>query len=141
MLALIVIKRVSLWRKSSECFEMSIDIDCYTNQSENKIQKVLDDFIVSNFELLDGFYSFSQVLKIYNKAEILEVEDKYEQYHLESMLLIAEEYGFNDVKSMFVISVIDKTFSRVGLIEFSVMLKNKFGENNILILFNGESKL
>lgn len=141
MLALIVIKRVSLWRKSSECFEMSIDIDCYTNQSENKIQKVLDDFIVSNFELLDGFYSFSQVLKIYNKAEILEVEDKYEQYHLESMLLIAEEYGFNDVKSMFVISVIDKTFSRVGLIEFSVMLKNKFGENNILILFNGESEL
>lgn len=120
---------------------MSIDIDCYTNQSENKIQKVLDDFIVSNFELLDGFYSFSQVLKIYNKAEILEVEDKYEQYHLESMLLIAEEYGFNDVKSMFVISVIDKTFSRVGLIEFSVMLKNKFGENNILILFNGESEL
>ena len=73
-------------------------------------------------------------MKIYNKAEILEVEDKYEQYHLESMLLIAEEYGFNDVKSMFVISVIDKTFSRVGLIEFSVMLKNKFGENNILIL-------
>lgn len=92
---------------------MSIDIDCYTNIPPEIAQKKLGDFIVENFSVLEGYYKFYDVWKVFNETELLEIEDKTERYHKESISLLAKEHGFNKAKSLFLISVVDKSFSRV----------------------------
>ena len=115
---------------------MSIDLYCYTSFSECKAQNLLDEFIKENFDQINGFYKFYHVSKVYDRNELLNVQDKNERYHLESTLMIAEEHNFSLARSSFLIGVLDKSFSGVGLSHFVNMIKEKFSENSILILHN-----
>jgi len=120
---------------------MSIDISCYVKSPEIETQEILDKFINDNTCILQGFYKFSGVSKIYGKNELENISDRVERYLEETNILMAEEFGFNGARSMFVIYVLDKTFSGINIPELVVMLKNIFGEKNILALFEGETAL
>lgn len=120
---------------------MSIDISCYVKNPEIETRKILDKFVNDNACLLQGFYKFSDVSKIYEKNELENISDRVERYLEETNILIAEEFGFNCARSIFVIYVLDKTFSGINIPELVIKLKNIFGEENILALFEGETAL
>lgn len=120
---------------------MSIDISCYVKIPEIETQEILDKFLNNNIHILQGFYKFSDVSKIYEKNQLENISDRVERYLEETNILIAEEFGFNDARSIFIICVLDKTFSGINIAELIAMLKNTFGEENILALFEGETVL
>lgn len=91
--------------------------------------------------ILKGFYGFGDVSKIYEKNELKNISDHVERYLKETEILITEEFGFNGARSMFVIHVLDKSFSGINIHELVIMLKNTFGEENIPALFEGEIAL
>lgn len=69
------------------------------------------------------------------------IEDRVEKYKKETDLLIAEEFGLEEPKSYFMISVNDKFFPELNTSEVANMLKNELGEENIIVLLNGENPI
>lgn len=91
-------------------------------------------------------YSSSHILCIFaNEVLVHEqlnfIEDRVEKYKKETDLLIAEEFGLEEPKSYFMISVNDKFFPELNTSEVANMLKNELGEENIIVLLNGENPI
>lgn len=120
---------------------MSIDLECYSTFSVDSVSEKLND-LVNNFpDYFDGNYKIDKIWKVLSHEELNNVEDRVRRYTLESYLLLAEEHGFIQPKSMFSIGVLDKTFEKYSIEEMSNLLKEKFGIKHILILLNGEVEI
>lgn len=120
---------------------MAINISFYVNESLSETQGKIDEFINNNLSDIKGYYIFHNTETLYDEANITEIKDISQQYYQETIFLRAKEYGFLTARCWFVVEVKDKEFQGFSVAELVGKLKETFGENNLLVLFEGDTIL
>lgn len=117
---------------------MAIDITCYTKLGVELLQPKLDVIKLNHSYLFDQAYLMYAAHEILTDEKLKVIEDRVEKYKHETDLLIAEDFGLEEPKSYFMISVNDKSFPKLNTSEVADMLRKELGEENIIVLLNGE---
>lgn len=117
---------------------MAIDITCYTKLGVESLQPKLDVIKLTHSYLFDQSYLMYDAHEILTHEQLKFIEDRVEKYKKETDLLIAEQFGFEEPRSYFMISVNDKSFPELNTSEVANMLRKELGEGNIIVLLNGE---
>ncbi|MBC3382300.1 hypothetical protein H8I69_24665 [Serratia fonticola] len=117
---------------------MAIDITCYTKLGVESLQPKLDVIKLNYGCLFEQSYLMYPAHEVLTHEQLKFIEDRVEKYKNETDLLIAEEFGLEEPKSYFMISVNDKSFPELNTSEIADMLRKELGEENIIVLLNGE---
>ncbi|UAN51433.1 hypothetical protein KGP26_27955 [Serratia sp. JSRIV002] len=117
---------------------MSIDIACYTSISIDDLRERLSVVRAKYDHLFDGPYLMFDPHTILSRQQLALIDDRVEKYNQETKLLIAEEFGLKEPMSYFLIAVNDKSFPALNTSEVADMLRKELGEENIIVLLNGE---
>lgn len=117
---------------------MAIDITCYTKLGVESLQPKLDVIKLNYGYLFEQSYLMYAAHELLTHEQLKFIEDRVEKYKNETDLLIAEELGLEEPKSYFMISVNDKSFPELNTSEVADMLRKELGEENIIVLLNGE---
>lgn len=117
---------------------MAIDITCYTKLDVESLQPKLDVIKLNHSCLFDQSYLMYTAHEVLTHEQLKSIEDRVDKYKKETDLLIAEEFGLEEARSYFMISVNDKSFPKVNTSEVADMLRKELGEENIIVLLNGE---
>lgn len=117
---------------------MAIDITCYTKLGVESLQPKLDVIKLNYGYLFEQSYLMYAAQEVLTHGQLKFIEDRVEKYKKETDLLIAQEFGLEEPKSYFMISVNDKSFPELNTSEVADMLRKELGEGNIIVLLNGE---
>ncbi|MBW5824385.1 hypothetical protein H0I68_04810 [Yersinia kristensenii] len=117
---------------------MSIDITCYTSVNIDELKEKLDEVKVKYDHLFDGPYLMFEPHIILNHQQLELIDDRVEKYNQETKLLIAEEFGLKEPNSYFLITVNDKSFPELNTSEIADVIRLELGEENVIVLLNGE---
>ncbi|CNJ56421.1 Uncharacterised protein [Yersinia rohdei] len=117
---------------------MSIDIACYTSINFDELKERLDVVRVKYGPLFDGSYIMFEPRTILSRQQLELIDDRIEKYNQETKLLIAEEFGLKEPKSYFLIAVNNKSFPELDTSEIADVFRQELGEENIIVLLNGE---
>jgi hypothetical protein len=118
---------------------MAIDITCYTKFDHNLLQSKLNVIKLNYNYIFDHSYIIYTANEVLTRQQLELIADPIEKYQKESDLLISEEFGLEGAKSYFMISVNDKFFSEINTSEMAELLRKELGENNIIVLLDGET--
>ncbi|PIT44240.1 hypothetical protein [Snodgrassella alvi] len=118
---------------------MSIDITCYTKLDIDLLQPKLNT-IKSNYSyMFTHSYIMYDANKVFTREQLEFIDDHVEKYQKETDILIAEEFGLENPKSYFFISVNDKNFPELNTSEMAEFLRKELGKENIIVLLDGET--
>ncbi|ERM14409.1 hypothetical protein ACVWWU_002706 [Pantoea sp. PA1] len=117
---------------------MSIDIACYTSINVDELKERLDVVRTKYDHLFDGPYLMFEPRTILSRQQLELIDDRIEKYNQETKLLIAEEFGLKKPKSYFLIAVNDKSFPELDTSGIADVFRQELGEENIVVLLNGE---
>lgn len=117
---------------------MSIDIACYTSITIDELRERLGMVRVKYNHLFDGPYLMFEPHTILSRQQLEVIDDRVEKYNQETKLLIADEFGLNEPKSYFLITVNDKSFPELDTSEIADVFRQELGEESIIVLLNGE---
>lgn len=117
---------------------MSIDIMCYTSINIDELKERLNVMREKHVHLFDGPYLMFDPQAILSGQQLELINDHVEKYNQETKLLIAEEFGLNEPRSYFLITVNDKSFPELNTSEIADMFRRELGEGNIIVLLNSE---
>ena len=117
---------------------MSIDIGCYTSINIDELKKRLDVVKDKYNHLFDDSYLMFEPRIIPSRQHFELIDDSVEKYNQETKLLTAEEFGLKEPKSYFLITVNDKSFPELNTSEIADVFRHELGEENIIVLLNGE---
>lgn len=117
---------------------MAIDIFCYTKLDVSFLDEKISLIKSKYNNVFDSSYLMYKANSILNRQELALLKSKVEQYHKETKLLIAEEFGLGNARSYFMISVNDKTFSKCSTSGVADILRKELGSENIIVLHNGD---
>lgn len=120
---------------------MAIDIMCYTKLDTNLMNSKID-YIKSKYNnIFNESYVIYKAHPVLNRQELSLLKSESEKYQKETKLLIAEEFGLEGARSYFMISVNDKSFPVYGTSDIANILRKELGNENIIILHNGEEPI
>lgn len=116
---------------------MSIGLTCYTKLDVNETDKCI--------QLLEDKFPdiFPEKYSLHKGRAILPVSDDMGPITKESNSIkfeIAEGFNFKNPKSIFYIHAVDTTLE-VGTREVADMIREVIGANNVLVLFENETRI
>ena len=117
---------------------MAIDITCYTKLGVKSLQPKLDVIKLNYNHLFERSYLMYNAHEVLTHEQLKFIGDRVERYKKETDLLIAKEFGLEEPRSYFMISVNNKSFPDLNTSEVAGMLRKELGEENIIVLLNGE---
>ncbi|WP_241649082.1 hypothetical protein [Rosenbergiella collisarenosi] len=117
---------------------MSIDIACYTSINIDELKERLDVVRAKYDYLFDGPYLMFEPRIILSRQQLELIDDRVEKYNQETKLLTGEEFGLKEPKSHFLIVVNDKSLPELNTSEIAGVFRQELGEENIIVLLNGE---
>ncbi|OCG78412.1 hypothetical protein A9G42_03080 [Gilliamella sp. Nev6-6] len=117
---------------------MAIDITCYTKLDKEFLNKKINKIKTKYNNIFDRSYVIYLALPVLEREQLELISDEQKRYSQESKLLIAEEFGLKGARSYFMVSVNDKSFPEMNTSEIADLLRSELGNENIIVLLNGE---
>lgn len=120
---------------------MAIDLVCYTTINASTLNERIADMKSRYSDVFDKSYIMYNAYPVLNRTELALLKSRAQQYHLETRLLIAEEFGLENARSYFTVAVNDKSFPVYSTSAMADLLRKELGHNNIIILHNGDVRI
>lgn len=118
---------------------MAIDIICYTLLETELLNKLISEIKLKYKNIFDKSYIIYFASPILNREQLVLINNEKEKYSQESKLLISEEFGLKGARSYFMVAVNDKSFPEMNTSEMADLLRKELGEENIIVLLDGET--